>query len=212
MSMQKMGLGLVSASLLAVTTSLYAGEVGSMNTFTSGTTALAEEVNENFSEQTAQINDNDTRITANAEAIAASGLIKWESIAANCPSSADINGTFTKISNIGTYMKAGDDSVLNIVYSGRLRVATTTGTGVKFELRIDDTPTTSGRIRGVVKAAEVGGDGVAVTMEGFFSGLSAGSHTVSMWAQAGGGASATGVMYDPGCWSSDQVVIKEFGQ
>lgn len=36
---------------------------------------------------------------------------------------------------------------------------------------------------------------------GVFENLPAGDHTVSIWARANSG-SATGVLFDPGCWNS----------
>lgn len=41
-----------------------AGQVGTMNTFTAGSPAVAADVNANFTAQTSAINDNNTRITA----------------------------------------------------------------------------------------------------------------------------------------------------
>ncbi|WP_345986557.1 hypothetical protein WCX49_05385 [Sulfurimonas sp. HSL-1656] len=216
MKIRQYGLRLLGISALMVSGSLYAGQVSGMTTFTPGTTAYASEVNDNFTEHTNQINDNDTRITANATAIqnnttaiANSGLIKYASLSASCPALVDVGTTYTKIATIGSYSKAADDTVLNVVFSGRIKATSTTGAGVIFELRVDDTATTVGRIRGIVKATEVGSSGVAATMEGFFTNLSAGSHTVSMWARSSSG-SAIGTQYDPGCWQSDSVIIKEF--
>ena len=71
--------------------------------------------------------------------------------------------------------------------------------------------TTLGRIRAVLKAEEVGsGVGRNATMSGFYEGLAAGTHTVSVWARTANGNDSDSVMYDPGCWSSDVVNIKEY--
>ena len=51
------------ATALLISTGVMAASVGTMNTFSSGTAAVANDVNANFSEQTTQINDNDTRIS-----------------------------------------------------------------------------------------------------------------------------------------------------
>ncbi|WP_345971276.1 hypothetical protein WCX72_05205 [Sulfurimonas sp. HSL1-6] len=216
MKIRQFGLRLLGISALMVSGSLYAGQVSGMTTFTPGTTAYASEVNDNFTEHTTQINDNDTRITANATAIqtnttaiAETGLVKWAAFSPSCSSLVDVGATYTKIGQFGTYAKAQDDSVLNIVFSGRLKAATILGSGVIFELRVDDTATTLGRIRGIVKASEAGIDGVAVTMEGLFPGLNAGTHTVSLWA-IGINGTVTGAQYNPGCWVADSVLIKEF--
>lgn len=49
---------------LALSTTAMAGQVGSMNSFSAGSAAVAADVNANFNEHTSQINDNDARITA----------------------------------------------------------------------------------------------------------------------------------------------------
>jgi len=129
------------------------------------------------------------------------------------PTCTGINATstFSKIGNIGTFEVQAADSLVETAFHGRLYAASTNGTGVIFELRVDDAPSTVGRIRGILKSAELGGSvGRAVSMAGFFEGLAPGTHTVSMWAQVANGNTASTVMYDNGCWSSDHVVIKEY--
>jgi hypothetical protein len=64
MSKQNIYVNFAAICSLALSTTVMAGQVGSMNTFTAGTPAVAADVNANFSEQTSQINDNDARITA----------------------------------------------------------------------------------------------------------------------------------------------------
>ena len=59
------------------------------------------------------------------------------------------------------------------------------------------------------KASEVGSNGVFASMTGFFTGLSTGSHTVSISVRTSQG-NGSNAMVDPGCWSTDHVVIKEF--
>lgn len=58
---------IIFAAIIAGSTwsmSLYASNVGNLTTFTSGTPAVASEVNGNFSTLTTAVNDNDTRLTA----------------------------------------------------------------------------------------------------------------------------------------------------
>ena len=50
------------ATALLISTGVMAASVGTMNTFSSGTPAVANDVNANFTEQTTQINDNDSRL------------------------------------------------------------------------------------------------------------------------------------------------------
>jgi hypothetical protein len=56
---------------LSIFTSAHAGEVTIPNTFTSGTPAVAAEVNANFTAVKTAVDDNDTRIDANGSEIAA---------------------------------------------------------------------------------------------------------------------------------------------
>lgn len=64
MSKQNNYANFIAICSLVLSTTAMAGQVGSMNTFTAGTAAVAADVNANFSEHTAQINDNHARITA----------------------------------------------------------------------------------------------------------------------------------------------------
>lgn len=61
----------LAVSALTISTGTMAGTVGTMNTFTVGSPAVAADVNDNFTEQTTQINDNDGRITAAESSIVA---------------------------------------------------------------------------------------------------------------------------------------------
>lgn len=124
--------------------------------------------------------------------------------------------TYSKIGDLGTFEVQSAESLVEITFHGRLYAFSTDGGGVKFELRIDDAASTIGRIRGLVKENEMGNVpgkfavGTPVSMGGFWEGLSVGTHTVSMWAQVTNGTTAANAMYDPGCWSSDHVMIKEY--
>ena len=55
--------------IMMFTPTVMAGQVGSMTTFTSGTAAVASEVNGNFTAVETAVNDNDTRTTTNASDI-----------------------------------------------------------------------------------------------------------------------------------------------
>ncbi len=140
------------------------------------------------------------------------GLIKTTSINAQCPfSSVSFTGSFTKIGNIGTFEKDYADSEVVVSFNGRVYAASVNGTGARFELRVDDAATTEGRIRASMKDEEMGGGtGIPVTMQGVFDNLGAGTHTVSMWVESSG-TTGSGGMWDPGCWSSDHVLIEEYG-
>ncbi len=130
-----------------------------------------------------------------------------------CPSSiSNVPATFTKIADMGTFEVQATDSLVEVAFHGRVGASATNGTGVRFELRVDDATSAAGRIRAVIRSGEiVAGSGSSVSMGGFFEGLAPGTHTVSMWAATGGsGTDSDTVMYDPGCWSSDHVLVKEY--
>ncbi len=134
------------------------------------------------------------------------------------PSCTSITATdsYSKIGDLGTFEVQSADSLVETTFHGRLYAFSTDGSGVKFELRVDDVASSAGRIRGTIKANEMGNTpsnfavGRPVSMGGLWEGLAVGSHTVSMWAQVANGTTAANAMYDPGCWSADHVVIKEY--
>lgn len=127
-----------------------------------------------------------------------------------CPFSITAGSDYTKIADMGTFDVQAAESLVELTFHGRVYASATNGSGVAFELRVDDAPSPAGRIRAVIRPFEVG-NGSSVSMGGFFEGLAPGTHTISMWARVGGGGTfANNVMYDPGCWSSDHVLVKEY--
>lgn len=143
-----------------------------------------------------------------AEKGGSKGILSTTVLTASCPPAVDPGTTYIKIANIGTFNKLEDVSTIEATFNGRIRAASATGSGLVFELRIDDTATTNGRARASLKASETGIEGVQSSITGIFTGLSAGSHTVSLWVRASAGT-AVDAMYDPGCWSTDVVIVKE---
>ena len=123
---------------------------------------------------------------------------------------------FSKVADLGTFEVQSAESLVETTFHGRLYAVSTDGSGVRFELRVDDAASATGRIRGLVKENEMGNIpgnfavGSPVSMGGFWEGLSVGTHTVSLWAQVANGTTAANAMFDPGCWSSDHVMIKEY--
>ncbi len=129
----------------------------------------------------------------------------------SCTSIDNVSGTYAKIADVGQFDVQAAESLVELQFNGRLYAGSTDGTGLQFELRVDDAATSLGRIRAVLKVSEIGsGVGRNATMSGFYEGLAAGTHTVSVWARTANGNDSDGVMYDPGCWSSDVVTIKEY--
>ena len=129
----------------------------------------------------------------------------------SCTAIDNVTSTYTKIGDLGTFEVQSTDSLVETTFHGRVYASATNGTGLRYELRIDDAATATGRIRAILKAAEVGGSvGRHVSMGGFWEGLAVGTHTVSLWAQTANGSDSDTVMFDAGCWSSDHVMIKEY--
>lgn len=130
-----------------------------------------------------------------------------------CPNSrSDITGDYARIADVGKFTVQSAESVVEVTYNGRLWVASMTGTtGVIYELRVDDIASPVGRARAVVRSNEVGGSGgVPASITGIFTSLAEGEHTLSIWARAASDGSATSVLINPGCFSVDHAVIKEF--
>lgn len=131
----------------------------------------------------------------------------------SCPAtgSADIGSTFAKVQDIDTFNVQSADSLIEITFNGRLFADTMTGNGINFELRVDDLASTYGRARAVLRSDELLNDGgIQASMTGIFDALAPGEHTLSLWAFATNSGTATGVQTDPGCFSTDHAVIKEF--
>lgn len=130
----------------------------------------------------------------------------------DCKTIPDFDETWIKLCDIGTFDVQTADSVVEIDYHGRIYVGSFAGgaTGARFQLRIDDVVRRGDpRVRARVHSSETGVSGVPASMTGIYDGLSVGEHTLSMWVQGvHGGGTTAGV--DPGCWSTDHVVIKEF--
>lgn len=137
-------------------------------------------------------------------------FVKAETLPVNCTSVASFDANYSKLTDIGTYSKSLDASSLLVTFNGRVSADSVTGTGAVFELRVDDSPAGAGRARVNIRAAEIGGSGIQASMSGIFRGLSAGNHTISIWVKAASGSTGTKARVDPGCWSSDHVVVTEF--
>ncbi|MBN1641169.1 MAG: hypothetical protein JXA09_08030 [Anaerolineae bacterium] len=139
------------------------------------------------------------------------GVVSLRALNVGCAELESFGGTWVKIADLGEFEKALPDSILELTFNGRIGVGAVSTPGARFELRVDDAPTTNGRARASLVSSEAGEAGVPVSIAGIYTGLGAGVHTVSMWVQA---ASGTGVgslaWVAPGCWGdTDHVVIVE---
>lgn len=126
-----------------------------------------------------------------------------------CQQLPTVTSTFQKIANLGTFTKAAADTMAEVNFSTTLYTASSTGTGTVFELRIDDKQTTLGKATALTRDP---GKFITAHLQGVFPGLSAGTHTVSIWALSTNG-NATQAMYDAGCFNSanvNNVYVEEF--
>ncbi len=121
-----------------------------------------------------------------------------------------VTDTMSKLYDLGSFEVVGPSSVVEVVFNGRVGVSSMAGTGVVFELRVDDLPTSAGRARASVKDNEAGSADVPAHMTALYAGLSAGTHTVSMWAQSAWG-SASGVGVNRLAYESNHILVLEHG-
>jgi hypothetical protein len=129
----------------------------------------------------------------------------------NCTSLATINSTYAKLMDLGSFTVQSSDSIVELTFNGRIFVSSfTSGSGAIFELRVDNAASTVGRARANLRSAQAGGGGVQTSITGLFTGLAAGTHTASMWVRTSTGGAANQAMLDPGCWSTDVLIVKEY--
>lgn len=128
-----------------------------------------------------------------------------------CRSLEIANTTFTKLADLGTFTVHSSDSILELIFNGRIFAANfSEGVhGVYFELRVDGVASSIGRARAVLRSSEISGDGVYVSFTGMFSGLAAGAHTASMYVRTST-LTASGPAQNPGCYDSDVLIVKEY--
>ncbi len=190
-----LGAAIVAAGLSALAVTI-------PNSFSAGQVISAAALNANFAALKTAVDALEAKPTT--------GLLRTTAIPVTCESVATFSGTYVKIADLGTFNKQAADSTIELTYSGRLYVQSlTSSNGAVFELRVNNTPTATGRIRALVRSNEVGGTGVNAVMNGVVTGLAAGTHTVSIWVQAANNGSGTDAITDPGCFSSAQVLVKE---
>ncbi len=119
-----------------------------------------------------------------------------------------VSETYTKIGDFATFNKISGTSVLEVHYDGRVAVESMSGgTGATFQIRIDSLAPSLGFGVAEVRPNEAGTNGVPTHMIGFFTGLPAGNHTISIWCRQWYGT-ATNAYVNPGGWP-DQLLIKE---
>jgi hypothetical protein len=127
-----------------------------------------------------------------------------------CQSLGTVTATYQKIGDMGTFTKNVANTLIELNVQTNLNMATFVGNGgVVYELRVDGVATSIGNATVLLRTA---GTYEPVTITGVFNNLSAGSHTVSLWAKAANGT-GTSVMWDAGCFNgagTNNVLVKEF--
>ncbi len=121
----------------------------------------------------------------------------------------NVSSTWTKLKTTTTshsFTKSRDDTTIevhvnSIFWGGSFDSETT---GVQLGVRIDDTILPNFKNMGSVNSTNTG---VFQSIYAVFQGLSAGPHTVSLWARTNGGTSQC-VLVDSGGWGGT-IVVKE---
>jgi hypothetical protein len=120
-------------------------------------------------------------------------------------------GLYTKLGTpTMTFTKVRADTKIEVSVDSRFGSGTFGGApianGIIFEVRVDDTPANVVQTRGAITTSATT---QFLSFRAVFSGLSAGAHTVSLWATTGSaGSNSTGALVDPGGFLG-AVVVKE---
>ncbi|HJR07813.1 MAG TPA: hypothetical protein VJ842_11170 [Pyrinomonadaceae bacterium] len=122
--------------------------------------------------------------------------------------SVNVGSAWTKLnttSTTHTFNKVSSSTKIEVIVNSRFRVGTiSAANGVKFQVRIDNTVMPTFGNQGSILTSNTS---EFLSIFTVFSTISAGNHTVSIWAQAPSG-SATSVLADPGGWGG-MIVVKE---
>jgi len=117
-------------------------------------------------------------------------------------------------SNLASFTKINAGTIVEITFQTFINVSTLTGAnGVVYELRVDGVPAANNAGKTVYFRNNGGVFTISandqITLHATFPSLGAGAHTVSLYVYTNAGT-ATDAYYDPGCWSTNNVTIKEF--
>jgi hypothetical protein len=89
------------------------------------------------------------------------------------------SGTFTQLASVGTFTKQAAANVIKVTWNGHARAINATSGFCDFQIRIDGAAPDDNAGRAVTGGTNVFGTPVGVTA--LFSGLAAGSHTVTVF-------------------------------
>ncbi len=122
-------------------------------------------------------------------------------------SSKTVGSIFSSLGNFLTFNRQKAGSRIEVQLHSRARAGIFSGgaTGVRFQVRVD------GGIADWDNDAAITSSNAIdfISIFAVFDGLSAGNHTVSVWARANSnGGTSSGVLLDPGGWGG-RIVVKE---
>jgi hypothetical protein len=129
----------------------------------------------------------------------------WVSGLLNNSGYANLTSTYSKMGDFITFTKNSASSSVEVYMNSRVYGGTFAGgaSAVQFEIRIDNVTATISN-RGVVLNS---GNAEFISIMAVFTGLSAGSHTISVWARTNTGTS-TDALLDPSGWGG-KIIAKE---
>ena len=122
--------------------------------------------------------------------------------------SVTVSSTPTRLnttSGTHSFTKSHNDTRIEVYVNSRFGVGTISGAnGVRFQVRVDNnTPTYDNQ--GSILTSNTS---EFLPLYAVFENLAAGSHTVSIWAQAAPSGTASSVLVDPGGWGG-KIIVKE---
>jgi len=182
-------------------------EVGTMGAITWGSGAKYLQVQIDPTGGTSYTNLGTKRILSAPYALSGGTQTRITGISPpGCQSISSASTSYTKIADLGTFTKNGTQTFIELCFQSTFRVGSMTASGVYYELRIDNNPTTLGKANLLLREDGINTPG---SISGVFTGLNAGTHTVSIWAKKANG-NATSVYYDSGCFSDGRsLIVKE---
>jgi len=123
----------------------------------------------------------------------------------------DVTGQYVKIGDVGTFVTESSSSMIEVAHQGRLFVQAIRGNDiVYFQLRVDDVPGLPATGLYHLNKREQNQETPAA-FSGFWQGLPAGEHTVSLWARAGSApGSASAAAMDQFGREDNIVIVKEY--
>lgn len=126
----------------------------------------------------------------------------------SCVELTSPSNVYQKIATTATFTKLEEDSYIEIDYQTYFSAGFTSATGVIYELRVDDSPTEFGYATFLLQKTNPTLPGV---IHGVFSDLTAGSHTISIWAKSIKG-NVSNIVINSGCFSNETntILIQEF--